>query len=74
VWRLDAFARARVLDVPAQMRQQWNLCGKPTGGDKADKGIGPVESLQCLRKLSGVFYGVTPSASLQTTIAVGLEA
>jgi hypothetical protein len=57
LWRLDAFARARLLNIPAQMSQQWNSCGKPTCRVQESQGIGPAETLHCLRKLFGMLYG-----------------
>jgi hypothetical protein len=34
MWRVDAFARVKVLDVLAQRTQEWKGCGEPTSGSK----------------------------------------
>jgi hypothetical protein len=57
LWRLDAYVRARLLNVPAQMSQRWNSCSKPTCRVQESQGKGPVETLHCLRKLFGMLYG-----------------
>jgi hypothetical protein len=57
LWRMDAFARARLLNMPAQMSQQGNSCSKPTYRVQESQGIGPVETLHCLIKLFCMLYG-----------------
>ena len=57
MWKLDAFARARLLNYPAQMSQQWNSCSKPMCRVQESQGIGPAETLHCLIKLFGMLYG-----------------